>query len=150
MKTFLYSVLAVVVLFSFIVFYPDANPLKLVAAKGMDEREVEASYAGQRARYEFDMLKDPVTGQIPQNIFEKELAFARNLPVREAGGIQYRMDALNSYFAAGPNNVGGRTRALVYDVRYDGSTNKVIMSGSVSGGIMRSIDGCATWTRVSP
>ncbi len=150
MKTFLYSVLAVVVLFSFIVFYPDANPLKLVASKGMDEREVEASYAGQRARYEFDMLKDPVTGQIPQNIFEKELAFARNLPVREAGGIQYRMDALNSYFAAGPNNVGGRTRALVYDVRYDGSTNKVIMSGSVSGGIMRSIDGGATWTRVSP
>ncbi|MGE5519475.1 MAG: T9SS type A sorting domain-containing protein, partial [Candidatus Dadabacteria bacterium] len=44
--------------------------------------------------------------------------------------------------------VGGRTRAVAYDVRY-GST-KVIISGCVSGGIMRSADGGNTWTLVTP
>jgi hypothetical protein len=150
MKTFLYSVLTVLGLISLLIFYPHTKFYKTVALMDRDEKEAEASYAGARARYEFDMLKDPNTGQIPKDIFEKELLFAKGLPVRNLSGIQYRMDALNNYIPAGPNNVGGRTRALVYDLRYDGTSNKVIISGSVSGGIMRSIDGGATWTRVSP
>ncbi len=49
-----------------------------------------------------------------------------------------RLTALNTYFPAGPNNQGGRTRALAYDVRYNGTTNQVLIAGGVSGGIMRS------------
>jgi hypothetical protein len=150
MKTFFYSVLTVLVILSLVIYYPNIKSIKAVHISGLDEKEVEASYTTERARYEFDMLKDPKTGQIPKDIFEKELLFAKGLPVRENSGIQYRMDALNNYIPAGPNNVGGRTRALVYDLRYDGTTNKVIISGSVSGGIMRSTDGGATWIRVSP
>ncbi len=108
-------------------------------------------FSRERVQYEFDMLKNPITGKIPKGIFEKELAFAKTLPVRQgnAGGL-LRLGALNTYFPAGPNNLGGRTRALAYDVRYNGTSNRVIISGSVSGGIMRSSDGGATWTRVSP
>ncbi|SHE74634.1 T9SS type A sorting domain-containing protein [Flavisolibacter ginsengisoli] len=150
MKTFLISVLTILLLVILCLPHPRSKQSKIAGIMDMGEEEVEASYAGERARYEFDMLKDPITGLIPQNIHEKELLFAKGLPVREATGIQFRMDALNNYIAAGPNNVGGRTRALAYDLRYDGSTNKVIISGSVSGGIMRSTDGGANWTRVSP
>lgn len=104
-----------------------------------------------RVQYEFDMVKNPITGKIPKDIFEKELAFAKTLPLRQGNaGPLLRLGTLNTYFPAGPNNLGGRTRALAYDVRYNGTTNRVIISGSVSGGIMRSGDGGATWTRVSP
>ena len=109
-------------------------------------------FSRARVQYEFDMLKDPNTGTIPKGIFEQEVAFARALPVREgsqsAGNL--RLGALNTYVPAGPHNIGGRTRALAYDKRYNGTSNRVIISGSVSGGIMRSADGGATWTRVSP
>ncbi|HET9434074.1 MAG TPA: sialidase family protein, partial [Chitinophagaceae bacterium] len=61
-----------------------------------------------------------------------------------------RTSVQNTYHPAGPNNIGGRTRALAYDVRYNGSTNRVLIAGSISGGIYRSADGGANWTRVSP
>ncbi len=113
---------------------------------GQHER---AMYVEARARYEFDMLKDPVTGKIPYNIRQQEIQFAKQLPVRENSTLA-RTHNLNAWFPAGPNNVGGRTRALAYDMRYDGTNNRVILSGSVSGGIMRSTDGGQTWTRTSP
>ena len=56
----------------------------------------------------------------------------------------------NNYLPAGPNNNGGRTRAIAYDVRYNGTTNRVLIAGGISGGIFRSADGGANWTRVTP
>jgi hypothetical protein len=118
-------------------------------ATNSNNEENEMSFVEERVKYEFDMLKDPVTGKIPYHIYEQELAFAKNLPVKNYGSTSRGQD-MNNYFPAGPNNIGGRTRALAYDVRYNGSTNKVILAGSVSGGIMRTTDGGQTWTRVSP
>lgn len=114
------------------------------------EEEEEARYHEARVRYEFDMMKDPATGKIPAGIFQAEIDFARAMPVRNGGSTDQRTSALNNYLPAGPNNVGGRTRALAYDVRYNGSSNRVIIAGSVSGGIMRSSDGGNTWTLVTP
>jgi hypothetical protein len=107
------------------------------------------------------MLKDPVTGKLPVNYRQVELAAARLLPERiryRDGGSDVLMQSTNTtntntnniYEPAGPTNVGGRTRALAFDKRFDGVTNKVILSGGVSGGIFRSTDGGANWTRVSP
>ena len=61
-----------------------------------------------------------------------------------------RVTALNTYFPAGPDNQGGRTRAVAYDIRYNGTSNRIIIAGGVSGGILRSSDAGQTWTRVSP
>ena len=61
-----------------------------------------------------------------------------------------RLQTQNNYLPAGPNNNGGRTRAIAYDVRYNGTTNRVLIAGVVSGGIFRSTDGGANWTRVTP
>lgn len=115
----------------------------------MENEEQEARYTEMRARYDYDMIKDPVTGRIPGDIYRQELEAARAIPQR-GDDISARTTALNTYYPAGPNNQGGRTRAVAYDVRYNGSSNKVIIAGGVSGGIFRSADAGATWTRVSP
>ena len=117
-------------------------------------KERKAIFREARSRYDFEMLKDPAIGKIPAGIFEKEIAYAKNLPLK---GSVYNpaarlngIAALNNYIPVGPNNVGGRTRALAYDLRFNGSSNQVILAGSVSSGIMRSIDGGSTWNKVSP
>ncbi|HEX2608555.1 MAG TPA: sialidase family protein, partial [Flavisolibacter sp.] len=123
-----------------------------------EEEEMEGEKAGYfeaRMRYEYDMLKDPATGTIPRGIFDKEVEFAKTLPVRTADFLPLtpfgsaKEAANNSYIPAGPYNIGGRTRAAAYDVRY-GVSNNVIIAGCVSGGIMRSTDGGVNWTLVTP
>ncbi|MFI5252341.1 MAG: T9SS type A sorting domain-containing protein [Bacteroidota bacterium] len=50
-----------------------------------------------------------------------------------------------SWRAAGPNNVGGRTRAIVIDPVND----SLIYAAGVSGGIWKSTDAANTWTPIS-
>lgn len=119
-----------------------------------------AIMSAARIKYEYDMLKDPATGKIPKNIYAAEMRQAMSLPVsldprsvrngvvRTANGVT--TPTSNVYLPAGPNNYAGRTRTLVFDKRYNGTTNRVILSGGVSGGIMRSADGGQTWTLVTP
>ncbi|HYE53425.1 MAG TPA: hypothetical protein VD996_01230, partial [Chitinophagaceae bacterium] len=112
------------------------------------EHEQPAAYAAERWKHEFNMLKDPVLGRIPEGIREKELQQARTIApkVNEVLMSGNGLDDLNNYLPAGPNNIGGRTRAIAFDRR----NNQVIIAGCVSGGIMRSSNGGQTWTRVSP
>jgi hypothetical protein len=137
-----------------------SQPLPVKAEREHEERgereNRSKAYMEAREQYELVMLRDPATGVIPKGIFEKEAAFARTIPVKQnpffpltpngGNGI----DVMNSYIPAGPNNIGGRTRALAYDVRFDGTSNRVIIAGCVSGGIMRSADGGQTWVMVTP
>ncbi len=99
----------------------------------------------KRWHEEFDMLKNPYTGKIPKNIHRDELAEAATIPLKEELGLM----AGNSYVFQGPNNLGGRCRAIAYDVRYNGAGNQVVLAGGVSGGMFRSTDGGQNWTRVS-
>lgn len=120
--------------------------------KENEKGELLTGFIQDRMRYEFQMIRNPITGKIPAGIFEKEMSFARRIPERihSYGSANFRLDALNTYIPAGPDNMGGRTRAVEYDKRYNGTSNKVIIAGCVSGGIMRSADGGATWTLVTP
>ena len=116
-----------------------------------DDEEEPAHFTELRAQYMFDMVKDPVTGKIPRSAIDQELSFARLIPEKgNAPGMTTRVTAQNIYLPAGPNNQGGRTRAIAYDIRYNGTSNRIILAGSVSGGIMRTTDGGQTWVRVSP
>ncbi len=91
-----------------------------------------------RADWEFKMLRDPVTNKIPDNIRQRELEFAANLP-KKMGDAP---DAL-SWNERGPNNVGGRTRALLGDIN---DTN-IIVAGGISGGIWRSTNSGVNWVQ---
>jgi len=79
-------------------------------------------------------LADPTTGEIPSNIRQKEMIFAKTLPKSSA------MSKAN-WVHRGPYNVGGRTRALVFDV-LDENT---ILAGGATGGMFRSVNGGASW-----
>ena len=86
-------------------------------------------------RYTFYRLRNPATNKIPVNIRALELRFARILPVNNDRSI--------SWESKGPNNQGGRTRALAMDC----TNESILLAGAVSGGIWRSTDGGQQWTK---
>ena len=88
----------------------------------------------ERIVWEHLRLVDPNTGEIPKNIRKKEMIFAKTLPKST------RINKTN-WLHRGPYNVGGRTRALAFDV-LDENT---ILAGGASGGMFRSVDAGASW-----
>ena len=125
---------------------------KLVVSEELEEEDKEnaAAFRYLRWKYEADMVRDPTTGEPLFGLREQETEFAQTIPERYISSGSSRILVQNTYYPAGPNNQGGRTRAIAYDMRYNGSSNRVILSGGISGGILRSADGGATWTRVTP
>ncbi len=112
------------------------------------EARGRAYEAQERMAWEFNRLRDPRTGFIPDDMRARELAHAAALPVRS------EVLGKNSLFAAlwqarGPHNVGGRTRGLAVDLGYNGGSNRRILAGGVSGGIFVSEDDGATWKLTS-
>lgn len=100
-----------------------------------------------RTRYEFERLKDPATGTIPDNIRARELAHARTMPTRTQltrSGKGSRSLSIDWQFR-GPMNIGGRTRAFAVDV----SNTDILLAGGVSGGMWRSEDRGDTWHRTT-
>lgn len=77
------------------------------------------------------------TGNIPIDWKERALAQvqAHNLAKRSGEGSPLTWTAL------GPNNIGGRTRAIAVDP----SNSSIIYAGSVSGGVWKSTNGGASW-----
>jgi hypothetical protein len=115
-----------------------------------ENEENEAAYHYLRWKYEADMIKDPTTGEALFGLRDQEIELARTIPQKNTSSPVARLQIQNSYIPAGPNNQGGRTRAIAYDVRYNGTTNRVLIAGGISGGIFRSADGGANWTTVTP
>lgn len=95
-----------------------------------------------RIAYEKLLVADPMTGEVPAGIRKAELLFAQGISKPEKRG---RTQNLN-VSAAGPVNVGGRTRAVAFDVRDE----EIILAGGVSGGLWKSTDGGQNWERKSP
>jgi photosystem II stability/assembly factor-like uncharacterized protein len=95
-----------------------------------------------RLAWEVMRLADPRTGEIPEFSRSKELDFAKKLPVRKVANDK---SGSQLFTHIGPYNVGGRTRALAFDVK-DPFT---YFAGGVSGGLWRSRNEGETWKRVS-
>ena len=116
---------------------------------------VEQEGGPRRAEWEWRRLRDPKTGRIPDGIRLLEREWVKGMPVRtgtisiEADGTN-SVQAANAYIPVGPTQNGGRIRALAYDVRYNGSSNRVMLTGGINGGIFRSTNGGVSWTFVHP
>lgn len=123
-----------------------------------DDAEREAEEAEERrsvegfAKAEFEMLKNPKTGQIPRDIRQKTVDAAKKvrslqLPAElNENGAALRTLPTIGITPRGPNNYGGRTLAIGIDKR----NSNIIMAGGASAGMFRSTDGGATWARVTP
>jgi len=99
------------------------------------------------AKYLFDMVKNPITKKIPAGIRGQELAQVKAILNKQ---LLRNQPLTNIYTFQGPENIGGRCRAVVHDVRYNGTTNRTMIAGGVSGGIYKSIDGGSSWIRKGP
>ncbi|SNT35663.1 Por secretion system C-terminal sorting domain-containing protein [Ekhidna lutea] len=94
-----------------------------------------------RSEYLKMLTADPITGEVPPNIRNAELLFEKKLQYKTA---HLRTQQL-SIESVGPNNVGGRTRAVAFDVRNE----DIILAGGVSGGVWKSTDGGISWVKKS-
>lgn len=130
---------AVLGIASFALFTPslDGTPPPEQGSKKM--KKVERKQA--RAAFFHRMLRDPATNAIPANIRVRELAHAETLPVATPGMGKNGPAAAFGWKEAGPNNVGGRTRAL----EVDRTNANVILAGGASGGLWKSTDAGASW-----
>lgn len=115
-----------------------------VSVKPLSPKSVFGTSENPQARieYELRMLVDPKTKQIPRDIRRLELEYAETLPV-----IDETSTESFAWTHRGPWNVGGRTRALALDV--SDPSEQTILAGGVSGGMWRSTNGGASWTKVT-
>lgn len=100
-------------------------------------------FVNERLEYEFNLQKNPTSGEIP---FEKKQLEYENALVARDLALNSRTTT-STYVSRGPTNLGGRTRAFVID-KTDNTSNTII-AGGVSSGVFRTTDGGASWTKVS-
>ncbi|RMF21963.1 MAG: T9SS C-terminal target domain-containing protein [Bacteroidetes bacterium] len=96
------------------------------------ETEEEDKMASIEGRYlqEYLMTRDPRTGEVPRHRLLAAYAHRKALLAERAP------DDLPIFWQErGPNDVGGRTRALLFDA--NDPTNRTVWAGSVSGGLWR-------------
>ncbi|WP_299712333.1 T9SS type A sorting domain-containing protein [uncultured Tenacibaculum sp.] len=109
----------------------------------------QADNAIERAKFEFERLRNPSTGEIPKGIRKAELKFSKSISTDNYFSRAYSRSANNGNFSnwinRGPYNVGGRTRALAIDR----NNENVILAGGVSGGLWRSENNGETWRKVT-
>ena len=103
--------------------------------------------ASERIKWEWERMRNPATGKIPENIRRLEREFASTLPSRNQNAPFLKAAGIAEYSwqARGPWNVGGRTRAMGIDIENE----DIILAGGVSGGMWRSTDAGLTWKRVT-
>lgn len=143
-KLFLISIIA---LSSFVVFEKNTDYKFDLFIKSIDANKSENPI--KRAEFEFRMLANPTTGEIPKNIRHNEIEFAKNIQsINENLLSKVSNTHAISFQSRGPVNRGGRVRALGIDVRSTAS-NSVIIAAGVSGGTWRSTNNGSSWTQTS-
>ncbi len=136
-------------------FIPTHQEVAVAPIIENEKSEIEGREDRQsRTEYERQLLADPKTGEIPVDIRSKELSFAaRNYQNQLLNGQRFQssnsggssaLQSLN-WSQVGPNNFGGRTRAVVMDIRDE----DILIAGGVSGGTWRSTDQGENWIRTS-
>ncbi len=99
----------------------------------------------ERILHDFNMQKDPRTGEIPRD--QKILEFENSLIAME-NALMYQSKNSNTFISRGPTNLGGRTRAFAQDIT--DATGNTFLAGGVSSGMFRTTNGGQSWVKVSP
>ncbi|WP_332369056.1 hypothetical protein [Spirosoma telluris] len=96
-------------------------------------------------------LIDPATGTVPYERLDEARSQLKNQPLTSTGGPSAQSGIPGiTWQERGPSNIGGRTRALLFDP--NDPTHKKVWAGSPAGGLWYTndiTDASATWTPVS-
>jgi PKD repeat protein len=107
-------------------------------------KESPANKPDERRKWEYDRVKDPRTGEVPsQNliaVYNKSLKLQENQSQAAISGVTWE--------ERGPTNIGGRARAIIFDLK--DTTYKTVYAASVSGGLFKCTDIDATTPTWSP
>ena len=118
---------------------PKKNETK---AENEEERFTERDQMQKAMEQEFMMTVDPALGYIPKERMIAALNYERRLQREMRGGAL-------SWQERGPNNIAGRTRAILIDAK--DATGNTVLSAGVSGGIWKTTNFKSvnpTWTPV--
>lgn len=89
---------------------------------------------GARVEFEYKMTKDPKTGLMPRDELEKSRGIMAKM-IKIMGAVPNV-----TWSERGPNNVGGRTRALMWDPNDAANGYKKVWAGGASGGLWYNTD----------
>lgn len=97
-----------------------------------------------RADFEYNRTKDPKTGLVPRDELEKSRNIMSKM-IKLMGAVPNV-----TWTERGPNNIGGRTRAIMWDP--NDATKKKVWAGGVTGGLWFNndvTDANSSWTKVN-
>lgn len=127
------------------------SPFKKVMALNKKERKAMGIPPNKFYEQEWELSMNPETGRPnPENLdlIRNELIAKRKLAL--ASGRTPGDGTDNNWVERGPNNVGGRVRAVMFDP--NDPTFKTVFAGGVSGGLWKNTDitsPSSVWTRVN-
>jgi Secretion system C-terminal sorting domain len=93
-----------------------------------DKKQLLEAYFQQ----EFEKLVDPAIGRVPQERLQSSLKTILRQEQRQQH-LRTPVSTQLTWIERGPNNIGGRTRTLLFDK--NDATQKKVWAGSVGGGI---------------
>ncbi len=122
------------------------SPFKETINLTKKERKAKGLPPKQYFEQMWELTISPTTGNThPEKIYELQKQLKASAAMKRAPGD----DASNPWIERGPNDVGGRTRAMIFDP--NDATNKRVYAGGVSGGLWINNDitsASSQWSRV--
>ncbi len=124
-------------------------------ALSFNRKYSKAELAYFRSELEYLKTRDPMTGEVPVNIREREIEFVKSIPSRKefefknqiqnGGKLQLPYLQSENWISRGPINIAGRIKDIAFDVKNE----NIILAASASGGLWRSINGGGSWIKTS-
>ena len=100
------------------------------------ERTKEQAWT-QANEYLNSLRANPITGKVESADYDAAYQQALSMNNQKAAAFTFRED--------GPDNIGGRTRAIIVDPNNDFT----VYAGSVDGGVYKSVNGGNNWNRLT-
>ena len=124
--------------------------LCLISSFSFSQEKEDGNSQLERANWEKLLTSDPKTGLIPRNELENaRVEMLRTLQRNKSSRVNSAIPNVK-WMERGPNDVGGRTRAMLWDP--SDSTRKKVWVGGVAGGLWFNkdiTDEKSTWQKVN-
>ena len=127
------------------------SPFKKTLALGEEERIANGIPPNKYYESEWELTMSPTTGRpTPENLALVRKKLEKDRQKTLVNGRVPGDANTNSWVERGPTNVGGRTRAIMFDP--NDATKETVFAGGVSGGLWKNTNisnANSTWTRVN-